>query len=114
MRIYLLSSAGRPAHRSTAQKVDVQVVHGLPAVIARVDDQAKTILQAFGPCQVFGGLKEDAKFGRIIHLGDIRLVITRNNQQMCRRLRVDVAQNHEVVSVFDDSGRNISGDYFAE
>ena len=33
----------RPMHRAPAQQVEVEVVHGLPAVGTAVDDCAKTI-----------------------------------------------------------------------
>lgn len=97
--------AGRPVHRPSAEKVDVQVVDGLAAFITRIDDGAITFAEIFLTRDFSGDGKQLAEQRRIATgcLSERRDMLPRRNQHMDRRGRIDVSECKAIV-VFIDNG----------
>src|SRR5271169_4057783 len=87
------NSTWRPGHVASAENVDVQVRHGFTAVRAIVDDEPVAVLQT-QLLRDFGGLEQNVSEQLSVVrlcLGDPWNGFLRKNQNMHRRLRVDVA-----------------------
>jgi hypothetical protein len=112
-----LRSARRPGHRTATEQVRVHVPDGLPAVLTGVeDDPVAAVLDALGRGDLTGGADKlvkqaAARRGERPHVGE---VIPRDHQDMRWRLRADVAEGDDPLSVQHYRRRDLSGSDPAE
>ncbi len=102
--------AGRPAVLSSAQQVQMQVVHSLTSIVARVDDGAVPVHQPGLLGQRICRQQQVAQ-QRLILGGGVRKradVFARQHQQMRRGLRMDVGNRHAKLIVVYMFRRNAS------
>ncbi len=111
-----LELSRRPAHGPASEQVKVQMLDRLPAVHPRVYDQPVAVCQALLPCQVScygkqmahqpGVLRHGMRMRRKVLLGD--------DQEVDRRLRVDVRKGQAHLVFKDSLCRNRSRNNLAE
>jgi len=96
----------RPGERAAAEQVDVEMIHGLAAVLAGVDYHAVAVGEAFvagdprrGPQQV--AEQRAVPFGAV---GQRRNVFARRDQHMHRRLRVKIREGVALLVLVDGGG----------
>jgi hypothetical protein len=113
----LLPSAGRPGHRAAAENMSMHVPYRLPGVAARIEDDP---VPAGGDPGGGGNLmghcdqlvkQSVARAGQGRH---VRKVVPGDHQDMRRRLRADVAEGDDPLSVSYDRGRDLSSSDPAE
>ena len=106
-----------PGERAAAKQVDVEMVHGLPAVFAGVDDGAIALGEALASGDLGGDPEQVAEEGArrifltICHGND---VLARGDEDVDRRLRVDVREGVAQIVLINGCGRNASVNDFAE
>jgi hypothetical protein len=97
--------------------VDVEVEDGLPGVRARVDDGAVASLGEALPVGDARGDAEEVAEQRLVRLRRVvqRLdVRARDDEDVRRGLRVDVAEGDGPLVFVDERGGNLARDYLAE
>src|SRR5687767_13234215 len=78
-----------PAQEAAAEDVDVEVVDGLSAVVAIVDDGAEpSFVHVFLAGYFLHDLHGASQDSGIFHIHDRRMVRARNHQNVNRRLRI--------------------------
>src|ERR1700722_2324008 len=112
-----LLSARRPGHRAAAEDVRVHVPHGLPAVLAGVeDDPVPGGLDALGirdlPCHGDQLVEQPVARGRQRRY--VREVVPRYHKDVRRRLRIEVTEGDAPLPVHHEGGRDMSGSDTAE
>lgn len=112
----VLRLARRPLHIATADKVKVEVEDGLAAARPDIVNRTIAIFDAAFTAELGGyELRVADDFyvlgARRIDAGDVLL---RNNQDMRRRLRIDVLEGEDDLIFVDLLGGNLSGDDSAE
>lgn len=106
-----------PGEGAAAEEVDVEMGNGFAAVGAVVDDKAVACGgYVFAAGDVGGGEEEAAEKRLIIGFGgsDSRDVLFRNDENMDRSLRRDVAEGEALIVLEDDVGWYFAGDDFFE
>ena len=108
--------AWRPVHRTTAKQMDVEMVDGLTAVRAGVDDQAVAVGEVFGAGDFAGYLQEMAEDGFILwgRVGVAGDVIAGDDEDVRWRFGIDVVESEGSVVFVDLGGRDFSRSDFAE
>src|ERR1019366_5181420 len=84
-----------PGQVASAENVDVQVRHGFAAVRAVVDDEPVAAFFQAHLVRDFGGLEQNVSEQWLVGgrcFGDARNKFLRKNQNVRRRLRIDVAE----------------------
>ena len=80
----------------------------MPRVRIRVDDETITAVSNTLALREIGGepreLSHDARIARILHR---RNVLTRNDENVDRRLRIDVPERDAIIRLGDDLRRNL-------
>ena len=114
--VWVLALSGRPVERSPAEQVDVDVIDGLAAVMARVDHQAIAFGQAIGAGNLRGGPEQMAKYGAVTFTDLVHRheMFARRHQHMHRRLRVDIGEGVALLVLVDGCGGDASFDDLAE
>src|SRR5690349_15245093 len=114
-RLALTALAWGPGHPAAAEQVDVQMIHGLPAVAAGVDDGS---IAGFGnsflpreSCGQTHHATEQIRVGHVVERGD---VLFWNDEDVGRRLRGDVPERDHLLVVDDRLRRNLAADDFAK
>src|SRR6266540_4310123 len=106
-----------PAHPTAPQQVEVEVEHALAGVRPDVRDQPPSrAIDALSLRQVRRGLDELGQ-QRTVLVGDGRRrldVILRDQEDVCGRLRADVAERHHPVGLVDHVGRDLAPGDLAE
>ncbi len=84
---------------TSAQDVDVEMIHGLAAVFAGVDDRAKALGQAFFRGDLTGEGEHMAQQRCVLlsGVGERLQMDTRNDQKMHGRLRRDIAKRDDLI-----------------
>jgi hypothetical protein len=114
--VWSLPLSGRPGHRSAAEKVDVDVVHGLTAVFSGVDDSAIALRESLGARDFRSSPMQVAEQGVVFPLcvRDGCDVFARDDKDVHRRLWLDVGEGVTVLILVDGFGGNTSVDDLAE
>ena len=101
---------------AAAEHVDVEMIDGLAAVGAGVDDDAIAVAQSFCARGVGGHGEQVAKQGRMFagSVGKRLEVLPRHHQKMGGRLRVDVSERNAFLVLKEEFCRNGSIDDLAE
>ena len=101
---------------AAAEQVDVQVVNGLATIRARVDDQAIAIREFLGSRDLTSCGDEMAEHGGILRrgVGERGEVLFGDEQDVHRRLRVDVREGEDVVVLIEAIDGDGAGGDFAE
>jgi len=91
---YSLPLPRRPGERASAEKVDVEMLDGLAAVLAGVDHQAVSLGEAFVARHLSGGPEQVAEQKAVALIGIVQGgdVFARHHQQMHGRLRMKVGK----------------------
>jgi len=99
-----------------AEQVDVQMVDGLAAVGAGVDDQPIAIAEILSSCDLAGGGNKLAEHGCVLRRGVIERgeMLFGDEQDVHRRLGVNVREGEDVVVLIEAFDGNGAGDDFAE
>ena len=100
-----------------AQNVQVQVVHGLPAVFADVDDDPEAVFgQAQGPGDVDGGLHELAEQEGVVgcRVQQIDKRLFGDDQNVRRGLRGHVSEGEYLIVFVDDVGGDLAPEDLVE
>src|ERR1700722_7921831 len=104
--------AGRPGQRAAAEDVRVHVTHRLAAVGAGVEhDPVPAVghsLRDRDPVGLGRHLGQQAPGGRR-HGGQVGVVLTRDDQDMDRGLRVDIAERYSALALHDFLRRDLTG-----
>ena len=103
----------RPIHQSAAKQVQVYVEDALPCLLATVHNHAVSVFRkALLPRYFFRGQHKITHQFLIacIEIVDCRNVPARNNQYMCRCLRIDIAKRYCHIGLINDIRGNISID----
>ena len=93
----------------------MQVRHGFAGVGAVVEDEAVAAFFQAEFLRDFGGFEQQMAEGLMIFgagFGEARNRFPGNDQNMRRRLRIDVAEGDDLVVLEDDVRRNFAGDDF--
>ena len=98
-----------PMHLAAGEQVQVQMQHGLAAKVVTVDDQTITVFGKSLRLGIAGGGEH-----QLADEGGIRLLecvqradrSTRDEQDMGRRLRIDIAEGKYFVVLVDDIRRS--------
>src|SRR5690606_9249328 len=107
------SARAEPPQRRAGQQVQVDLEHGLAAVLVAVHDDAVTV---FGEALLLrvarrgGGQPADHDrivLADIVERGEVGL---RHEQHVHRRLRRDVTERDQVLVLVDDVGRDLAAD----
>jgi hypothetical protein len=99
---------------SATKNVNVQMVHGLSAIITGVDDKSETVVQFLRLGYRARLLKKFTEQFFITALCNIVYVLFGNDEYMCWRLRIDIAESEPIVLFLDDFCWNLFIDDFAE
>jgi hypothetical protein len=106
-----LALTGRPGERATAEDVRVDVLDGLAGVGPRVEHHTVTgVGHAFGPRDLVRQRYHVVKQA-VIGLGEgghVLVVLLGNDQDMQRRLRVDVAERQGTVTLEHARGGHLT------
>jgi hypothetical protein len=96
--------------------MQMQVVHGLSAILAGVDDDAITAVELPAASQSCCGGQEVAQQGGVLGcgLGLRDDVLFRNNQEMNGSLWIDIRKTDAEFIFVNSVRRNLSFDDFAE
>jgi hypothetical protein len=110
-------SAGRPAHRSAAQDVGVDVSDGLAGLWAGIEDHAvATVRDALADSDLVGMRdnvgEQIAASGR--EFGQVRVVVARDHQDVDGSLRINVTESDRSGIARYDRRRYFSGRNTAE
>jgi hypothetical protein len=109
--------AWRPGHRPAAEDVGVHVPDSLARVRAGVKDHPVALLRdAFGDCDIVG-MRDDPRQQTLIGRGQLAqadVVGARDNENMYRRLRIDVTERDSPIVARHYRRRNIGGGNAAE
>jgi len=99
-----------------AQQVNVEMVDSLAAVRAGVDDQAVAVGEVLGAGDFHGCGEEMAEHGGVLRrgMGVGGEVLLGDEQDMDRRLRIDVREGEDVVILIEALGGDGTGCDFAE
>jgi len=103
-------------HWPAAEQVDVQMVDRLAAVGAGVDDQAVAVGKVLCAGDFAGGVEELAEALGVVLRG-VRVrsdVVFGDDEDVDRRLRIDVGEGEGVLVLVDAGGGDFAGDDFAE
>src|SRR5580698_220332 len=94
----------------------VEMIDGLAAVRAVVDDQTVAAVEALFTGDLCCRVKEMAEKIAVVFSGfaDGSDVFARHDEDMCRCLGANVGKGVEPVVLVDGCGRNFTGDDFAE
>jgi hypothetical protein len=114
--VWSLPLSGGPGHRSAAEEVDVDVVHGLAAVFSGVDDSAIALRESLDARDLGSGPMQVAE-QRVVLLLCVRNggdVLSRDDKDVHRRLRLDVGEGVAVLILVDGFGGNTPVDDLAE
>lgn len=102
------TSSGRPVQLSPSEHVNVQVKYRLPGVGIGVDDRA---ISARGDALPAGQVSryqdetaEQRRVGGVVERVDVR---PRDDEEVYRRLRIDVTKRDAVVRLGDQRRRNL-------
>src|SRR5262249_17770359 len=101
-----------PVHGAAAQEMQMQVRHSLAGLLLAVQNEAIAVLQA----KLHRQLRRDEMEMTdqvAVGVGQIRVRrnhLARNDQNVHRRLRVDVVKRQAAVIFVDDLGRNLAVD----
>jgi hypothetical protein len=108
--------AGRPVHLAPAHEVDVEVVDGLAAFGAGADDDAVAFAEPLLARDVGRCVKKTAKQGFVsgFSMGQRREMLLRDDQNVRRRLWVDVVEGEDLIVFPNLLRRNRAGSDFAE
>ena len=100
-----------PGELLAADDVDVEVVDGLAAELAVVDDDPVTVVEALLGCDLCGGEHEVAEDVLVVVLGQRQLgdSLAGDDEKVGGRNRVDVAEGHAQVVLKDDVCRDLLG-----
>jgi hypothetical protein len=100
------SLSRRPAARAAAQQVYVEMIHGLAAVRAGVDDHPIALGEALGAGNLGDGPEQVAEESAVtlFALGQRDDVLAGSDQHMYRRLRMKVREGVALI-VLVDGGR---------
>jgi hypothetical protein len=106
----------RPGHGTAAEEVDMEVIHGLSAVVAGVNDDAVALAQAFFAGYLGGDPDEVTEQSGVMSccLGERGDVFARQDEDVYGRLRVDVREGIGLLIFIDGNGWDASLDDFAE
>ena len=98
----------RPSESAPSEQVDVQVVDRLPAVFAVVDDDAVSLVQAARAGNLRSCSQKMTQQKPVVLLRARQRVkmLARGNQNMGRRLRVDVRKGVALLILINSGGRN--------
>jgi len=95
--------------------MNVQMMHGLPAIISSVHYNSVSAVELLFIDRNIGCcLKKASKYLGLFCLINIRDVFFGNYQDMSGCLRGDVPNAHGLLVFVDDVGRDLFGDDFAE
>ena len=99
-----------PGERASAEQVDVEMIHGLAAVLAGVDHHAVALGQALLAGDLGGGPQQVAEQRAValIGIGQRGDVFARRHQHMHRRLRVNVREGVAELVLVDRRGGDAS------
>ena len=88
-----MKSAGRPSHFTTAEQMNVQMVNGLTAVIARVQDDSEAAVSDFEFSGEFGHHVNKNVRGKFfvfrLKVRDALNVFLRDNQHVLKATRLE-------------------------
>lgn len=98
------------------QDVHVQMLDGLPAIGPRIYHRAETTGASLGTESSRNAkeVRQQSRVARFDQLGIILHVLDRHNQQVRRRLGVDIANRYNVGIPMRQRRRNFSGSDFAK
>ena len=105
-----------PVHGSAAEEMDVEVVDGLAAVGAGVDDEAVAVGEILPAGDFCGGLEEVAEHGGVVMggVGEGGEVVFGDDEDVRGGLGVDVREGEGAVVFVEAGGGDFSGGDFAE
>lgn len=92
----------------------VQMIDGLAGLDALIDDQPITAGQPFLFGNLACGVEEVLMVASSGHVGDARNLRSRHDEDMNRRLRIDIPKRNTVLVLVDDVRRNLTGDDLGE
>lgn len=94
----------------------MQMIHRLPAVVAGVDDHAVALAEALVASDLRCSPEKVAEQGGVMcaSFGEGDDVLARRDEDVHRRLRIDVGEGIALLVFIDRGGRNTSLDDFAE
>src|ERR1700727_4096061 len=112
----IVDLARRPRQRATAEQVHVQMKHRLSRAGSHVEDGAVSLFDVALAGNLGGREMAAADDLRISRLGffQSRKVFFRNDQNMCRSLRIDVFEGEDVIVFVNFLGGNFAADDTAE
>src|SRR5262249_54228720 len=90
------------------EKVEMKMIDGLSAVVAAVNDGAKTLVgQSERLCRLLNGLQGAAHEGGILNVHDRLVVRFRNQQDMDGSLGVQIAEREKLLVLIDRLDRDL-------
>src|SRR5579864_3997372 len=98
-----------PAHRTSAEYVHVQVIHGLPAVLVRVDHQPiARVGDALAPRHLRSQCEQPSEERGVHCVVERTQVLSRQNQHVHRCFRIDVPNRDGIIRGRHDRGRYLA------
>jgi len=103
-------------HGAATEEVQVEVVDGLAAIVAGVDDQAVAVGEGVGAGEIGGDGGEMAEEGSVVRggVGERGEVLLGDDEDVSGGLRVDVGEGEGEVVLVEAGGGDGAGDDLAE